>query len=42
MGLSPTQVRFIPVGDEFVKDCKKYIDELNDFSKYLYVRADID
>jgi len=40
--LSPTQVRFIPVGDEFVKDCKKYIDELNDVSKYLYVRADID
>ena len=40
--LSPTQVRFIPIGDEFVKDCKKYVDELNDFSKYLYVRADID
>ena len=40
--LSPTQVRFIPVGDEFVKDCKKYVDELNDVSKYLYVRADID
>ncbi len=40
--LSPTQVRFIPIGDEFVKDCKKYVDELNDVSKYLYVRADID
>ncbi len=40
--LSPTQVRFIPIGDEFVKDCKKYVDELNDFSNYLYIRADID
>ncbi len=40
--LSPTQIRFIPVGDEFVKDCEKYVDELNDISKYLYVRADID
>lgn len=40
--LSPIQVRFIPVGDEFVKDCKKYVDELNDVSKYLNVRADID
>ena len=40
--LSPIQVRFIPVGDEFVKDCKKYVDELNDVSKYLNVRVDID
>jgi threonyl-tRNA synthetase len=27
--LSPTQVRFIPVADEFVSDCEKFIDELN-------------
>ncbi len=40
--LSPTQIRFIPVGDEFVKDCKKYTEELNDISNYLYIRADID
>ncbi len=40
--LSPTQIRFIPVGDEFVKDCKKYTEELNDMSNYLYIRADID
>ncbi len=40
--LSPTQIRFIPVGDEFVKDCNKYTKELNDISNYLYIRADID
>jgi threonyl-tRNA synthetase len=40
--LSPTQIRFIPVGDEFVKECKKYIEELNDISNYLSIRADID
>ena len=40
--LSPIQVRLIPVGNEFVKDCKKYVEELNDFSDYLYIRVDID
>jgi threonyl-tRNA synthetase len=40
--LSPIQVRLIPVGDEFVKDCKKYVEKLNDFSDQLYIRADID
>ena len=40
--LSPTQIRFIPVGDEFISDCKKYIDELNQFSDYQFIRTDID
>jgi threonyl-tRNA synthetase len=40
--LAPTQIRFIPVGDEFVKYCKKYTEELNDISNYLSIRADID
>jgi len=33
--LSPTQIRFIPVGDEFISDCEKFIDELNKASQYL-------
>jgi threonyl-tRNA synthetase len=40
--LSPTQIRFIPVGDEFIDDCEKYIDELNKNSEYQHIRADID
>jgi threonyl-tRNA synthetase len=40
--LSPTQVRFIPVADEFVPDCEKFIDELNTISPYYYIRSDID
>jgi threonyl-tRNA synthetase len=40
--LSPTQVRFIPVADEFVQDCEKYIDELDKISPFYYIRSDID
>jgi threonyl-tRNA synthetase len=40
--LSPTQVRFIPVADEFVPDCEKFISELNALSPFYYIRADID
>ena len=40
--LSPTQVRFIPVADEFVSDCEKFIDELNQISPYYFIRSDID
>ena len=40
--LSPTQVRFIPVGDEFVSDCKVFADELNKISLYHKIRLDID
>lgn len=40
--LSPTQVRFIPVADEFVADCEMFIDELNAISPFYYIRSDID
>jgi len=40
--LSPTQIRFIPVADEFISDCKKYNDELNKIAEYHCIRADID
>jgi len=39
--LSPTQIRFIPVGDEFIKDCTECIKELNKH-EYYKIRADID
>jgi len=40
--LSPTQIRFIPVSDEFISDCEKFIDELNKLSEYHHIRSDID
>jgi threonyl-tRNA synthetase len=40
--LSPTQIRFIPVADEFVSDCEKFIDELNKISSFYFIRSDID
>jgi len=40
--LSPTQVRFIPVADEFVADCEKLINELNAISPFYFIRSDID
>lgn len=40
--LSPTQVRFIPVSDEFIKDCEQYIEELNQRSTMELIRSDID
>jgi threonyl-tRNA synthetase len=40
--LSPTQVRFIPVADEFVPDCEMLINELNTISPFYYIRSDID
>jgi len=40
--LSPTQIRFIPVGDEFIKDCEKYVDEYKKYSNGIIIRADID
>jgi threonyl-tRNA synthetase len=40
--LSPTQVRFIPVADEFVSDCEKFVDELNKISPFYFIRSDID
>lgn len=40
--LSPTQVRFIPVADEFVADCEMLINELNAISPFYFIRSDID
>jgi threonyl-tRNA synthetase len=40
--LAPTQVRFIPVADEFVSDCEMFIDELNKISPFYFIRSDID
>jgi len=40
--LSPIQLRFIPVGDEFVTDCEVFVDEINKISSYYKIRLDID
>jgi threonyl-tRNA synthetase len=40
--LSPTQVRFIPVADEFIVDCERFIEELSKMSPCYFIRADID
>ena len=40
--LSPTQIRFIPLSDEFVSDCETYIDALQHHSDLGIIRADID
>lgn len=40
--LSPTQIRFIPVNNDFVKTCEKFVEEFNKKSPYVHVRADID
>ncbi|KYK20317.1 threonine--tRNA ligase [Thermoplasmatales archaeon SG8-52-4] len=42
MWLSPTQIRFIPVGNEFNEFCEKNVDELNKASEYYIIRADVD
>ncbi|EMR73392.1 threonyl-tRNA synthetase, partial [Thermoplasmatales archaeon SCGC AB-539-N05] len=40
--LSPTQVRFVPVGDEFVSDCEVFVNEMNKITPYYKIRLDID
>ena len=40
--ISPSQIRFIPVGDEFISNCQKFVDEFNKLSEFQYIRADID
>ena len=40
--LSTTQIRFIPIGEEFISVCKKYIDDLNKISEYHCIRTDVD
>jgi threonyl-tRNA synthetase len=40
--LSPTQIRFIPVSNDFISECEKYVEELNKMSEYHCIRSDID
>ncbi|MBS3802071.1 MAG: threonine--tRNA ligase, partial [Candidatus Thermoplasmatota archaeon] len=40
--LSPTQIRFIPLGDEFIENCDAYIEELQNHSSLELIRADVD
>ncbi len=40
--LTPVQLRFIPVGDEYLKDCTQYITKLHDMSTQCCIRADVD
>ncbi len=40
--ISPTQIRFIPVKDEFISDCEQFVDVLNKISPYYHIRSDID
>lgn len=40
--LAPTQVRFIPVADEYLPDCEHIINEINLRSSSYFIRADID
>ncbi|MFW6173836.1 MAG: His/Gly/Thr/Pro-type tRNA ligase C-terminal domain-containing protein, partial [Elusimicrobiota bacterium] len=40
--LSPTQIRLIPVGDEFIPICEKIVDDLNKMSRFQQIRTDID
>jgi threonyl-tRNA synthetase len=40
--LSPTQIRFIPLGDEFIGNCNAYIEELQNHSSLELIRADVD
>ena len=40
--ISPTQIRLIPIKDEFVTLCNDFIDNLNELSKNYRIRIDID
>jgi threonyl-tRNA synthetase len=40
--LAPTQIRFIPIGDEFTSYCNELIVELNEISEFQHIRSDID
>ena len=40
--LSPTHIRFIPVGDEFIQECERFIEQLHNLSDCYSIRADID
>jgi threonyl-tRNA synthetase len=40
--ISPTQIRLIPIKDDFVTLCNDFIDNLNELSKNYRIRIDID
>ena len=40
--ISPTQIRLIPIKDDFVTLCNDFIDNLNELSKNYTIRIDID
>ena len=40
--LSPTQIRLIPVRDEFIKDCEEIMEEFKKYSSGYILRIDID
>ena len=40
--ISPTQIRLIPIKDDFVNDCNQFIHDLNELSKNFTIRIDID
>ena len=40
--LSPVQIRFIPVGSEFVETSKQFVNEFDKISQFIHIRADID
>jgi len=40
--ISPIQIRFLPVKDEFIIDCESLINELDDISSHYIIRSDID
>ena len=40
--LSPTHIRFIPVKSDYIQTCEGFIEEFNNKSQYVHIRADID
>lgn len=40
--LSPTQIRFIPVSNDFLSTCDHFVAELHKKSRFQYIRSDID
>ncbi len=40
--ISPTQIRLIPIKDDFVNDCNQFIYDLNELLKNFTIRIDID
>lgn len=40
--LSPTQLRFIPVGEEYLEDCKNFAKDLESMGSGIKLRIDID